>query len=91
VKRIAAILVLGGALAVGVSSQATAAGDPLYVDQCVKLACAPVLSVGQLAGSQVGDLVCTPSSQISLPPIAVPSDPSGFPSPTYFRVVICKQ
>jgi hypothetical protein len=88
-KRIAAILSLGGALTLGLSSQAVASGDPLVIDQCTKGGCFPIVSVQQLTGPQLGDLVCTPDSQIKLPGIADPTAPIYAPSDYY--VTICKQ
>ena len=93
-KRIAAVLALGGALAIGASSQAAASGDPLVVDQCTRpVGCLPIVSVGQLTGPQLGDLICTPESQFSTGPIGLPLslDPSGFNNPPAFQVTICKQ
>jgi hypothetical protein len=94
VKRLVSVLALGGALAIGASSQAAAAGDPLVVDQCARpVGCLPILSVGQLTGPQLGDLVCTPESQFSTGQIGLPIslDPSGFNNPPALQVTICKQ
>jgi|1185.fasta_scaffold1193356_2 hypothetical protein len=88
-KRIAAILVLGGALTLGLTSQASASGDPLAIDQCGKPGCFPIVSVSALTGPALGDLICTPDSEIKLPAIADPTAPIYAPSG--YQVVICKQ
>ena len=90
-KRIAAILVLGGTLAVSLSSRAAASGDPLVIQQCFKASCGSIISVGQLTGPQLGDLVCSPGSETSIPLTLPTLDPSGTLPPPAFLVVICKQ
>lgn len=89
-KRIAAVFLLGGAFTVGLSSQAAASGDPAAVYLCSHgCGFSPVLSVGQLAGPELGDLICSPGSET---PITVPLPiPNGnLPSPSLL-VVVCKQ
>jgi hypothetical protein len=94
-KRIAAILCLGGVLALGAGSQAAASGDPVAVDQCFKpVGCLPVVSAQQITGPQLGDLVCTPSSQIGpltvSPADLVPIFNGPFP-PAAYEITVCKQ
>jgi hypothetical protein len=88
------VLVLAGALALGASSQAAASGDPVSIWTCTKGGCYPQLSSSQLTGPQLGDLVCTPTSEVSLPlPLWIvgqflPPGPEAGPNET---VYVCKQ
>jgi hypothetical protein len=93
VKRIVTILVLGGVLAIGVSSQAAASADPLAIDQCGKGGCSPIASVSAATGPTLGDLICTsPDSQIKLPQLPNPVDPlPPIYAPDWWQVTICKQ
>jgi hypothetical protein len=95
-KRIAAILCLGGVLALGAGSQAAASGDPVSIWECSKAGCFPDASSQQLTGTQLGDLVCTPSSEVGIPvPLYIPFIiiplPPGPTSPPNYTVYVCKQ
>jgi hypothetical protein len=91
-KRIAAILCLGGVLALGASSQAAASGDPVAVWECSKAGCFPDASLQQLTGPQLGDLVCTPSSEIAIEaPLYFIPYPPGPAVPPNYTVYVCKQ
>src|SRR3954449_7961229 len=64
-KRIAAIFCLGGMLALGASSQASASGDPLSIDHCGKPGCSPIASVSAAAGPTPGSLLCSRAASIA--------------------------
>jgi hypothetical protein len=87
-RGIAAVLGLAGALALGVSSSASAAGDPLHVRVCGDIVgfCAPLadVSVQGLLGPGVGAL-CSPRSELRIP------FTTGIAGLYYGDVVICEQ
>ncbi|HEX2127858.1 MAG TPA: hypothetical protein VHF58_01435 [Solirubrobacterales bacterium] len=94
-KRFAAVLSVASVLAIGGSSTASAAGDPLHVHVCNEsiFGCLPVVdvSVDQVAPG-VGSYVCSPQNETVLPPLRVPFDIPGVVSgAVQAQVAICEQ
>jgi hypothetical protein len=84
-KRLAAVLALAGALAIGISSSASAAtGDPLHVKVCTSsiLGCATLadVSVRQTLPGVAILLACDPQQGTHIPldvPISIPPPLQG--------------
>ena len=93
-KRLAAVLTLAGVLAIGVSSTASAAGDPAHarVDNCLLGFCHTEadVSVQKLLGPDIG-VVCGPGSEIALPPIAPYALIGSGGSGPVVSITICEQ